>query len=53
MGKEDIEKLLGGLEKAMDEAGRYLLVMEQFILKPEYIFRYGDRRILFLLSAFL
>ena len=36
MGKEDIEKLLGGLEKAMDEAGRYLLVMEQFILKPEY-----------------
>ena len=31
MGKEDIEKLLGGLEKAMDEAGRYLLVMEQFI----------------------
>ena len=24
MGKEDIEKLLGGLEKAMDEAGRYL-----------------------------
>lgn len=39
MGKEDIEKLLGGLEKAMDEAGRYLLVMEQFILKPEYIFQ--------------
>ena len=23
----------------MDEAGRYLLVMEQFILKPEYIFQ--------------
>ena len=39
MGKEDIEKLLGGLEKAMDEAGRYLLSMEQFVLKPEYIFR--------------
>lgn len=39
MGKEDIEKLLGGLEKAMDEAGRYLLVMEQFVLKPEYIFQ--------------
>lgn len=39
MGKEDIEKLLGGLETAMDEAGRYLLVMEQFILKPEYIFQ--------------
>ena len=38
MGKEDIEKLLGGLEKAMDEAGRYLLSMEQFVLKPEYIF---------------
>ena len=33
MGKEDIEKLLGGLEKAMDEAGRYLLVMEQFIFR--------------------
>ena len=39
MGKEDIEKLLGGLEKAMDEAGRYLLSMEQFVLKPEYIFQ--------------
>lgn len=39
MGKEDIEKLLGGLEKAMDEAGRYLLVMEQFVLRPEYIFQ--------------
>ena len=39
MGKEDIEKLLGGLETAMDEAGRYLLVMEQFILKPECIFQ--------------
>ena len=39
MGKKDIEKLLGGLEKAMDEAGRYLLLIEQFVLKPDYIFQ--------------
>lgn len=39
MGKEDIEKLLGGLEKAMDEAGRYLLVMEQFVLSRNIFFR--------------
>lgn len=39
MTREDIEKLLGGLERALDEAGRYLLDMGQFVLKPEYIFR--------------
>lgn len=39
MGKQDIEKLLSGLERAMDESGRYLLMMEQFVLKPDYIFR--------------
>ena len=37
--KEDIEKLLEGMERALDEAGRYLLDMGQFVLKPEYIFR--------------
>lgn len=42
MGKQDIEKLLRGLERAMDESERYLLVMEQFILKPDYIFRSID-----------
>ena len=39
MKKEDIEALLNSLEKALDEAGRYLLDMRQFVLKPDYIFR--------------
>ena len=54
MGKEDIEKLLGGLEKAMDEAGALSSGYGTVYLKAGIYFSgYGDRRILFLLSAFL
>ena len=42
MGREEIQKLLEGLESAMDQAGRYLLEMNQFVLKPDYIFQSTD-----------
>lgn len=38
MGQRDIENLLTGLEKAMDEAKRYLLDVEQFLMEPELIY---------------
>lgn len=38
MGQKDIENLLLGFEKAMDEAKRYLLDVEQFLTGPDYIY---------------
>ena len=54
MGKEDIEKASRRPGKRpWMKAGRYLLVMEQFILKPEYIFQDTETgEFFFLLSAF-
>ena len=37
MGQKDIENLLLGFEKAMDEAKRYLLDVEQFLTGSDYI----------------
>lgn len=42
MGKQDIERLFRSLETAMDESERFLLELEQFVLRPDYIFRSGE-----------
>lgn len=48
MGKEDMERLLEGIRRGVEEAEGYLLDRKDLLLAPEYIYMDPDRKDVFL-----
>lgn len=54
MGKEELEKLFGGIKKTLENMEKYFLDMECLALEPEYIFIHSsDERIDLLYCSYL